>query len=267
MSVSFEDMLPVTTPSKACNTLWYLLRWQPAPAPACYGPDPVLVRSPKLSMLALPFVAFLPVIYGSEALAQCGSMPVNPEQAQGIVFIDDNANDIFDNGERGLPGVSVSNGCEVVQTDAAGRYEIPLAPTQILFISQPSGYRVPLDEYHLPRFHYRHYPDGTPEQIDGTSVTWRFPVIGATGPLPESIDFPLTPIESDGDLKFDACAFADPQARSQLDQDKLREDLVTTLIGNPFDAAFGLTVGDVVFDNLDLYERHKTMIALLDIPQ
>jgi len=30
---------------------------------------------------------------------------------------------------------------------------------------------------------------------------------------------------------------------------------------------FGLTVGDVVFDKLDLYDRHKEMMGLMDIPQ
>lgn len=225
------------------------------------------MRFLKLSSLAWLIVSSLALIYGSEALAGCGSMHVNAESAQGTVFIDDNANDALDSGETGLAGVSVSNGCEVVQTDGAGRYAISLAPTQILFISQPSGYRIAVDEHHLPRFHYRHYPDGSPQEVDGRSVTWRFPVIGATGPLPEAIDFPLTRIENGRGLKFDAYAFADPQARSEFDQDKLREDLITTLIGNPFDAAFGITVGDVVFDNLDLYERHKAMMALLDIPQ
>ncbi len=44
----------------------------------------------------------------------------------------------------------------------------------------------------------------------------------------------------------------------------LREDLVTTLIGNPYQALFGLTVGDVVYDNLDLYQRHKEMMALIE---
>jgi len=117
-----------------------------------------------------------------------------------------------------------------------------------------------------PAFYYRHYPDGTPAQINGAGVEWAFPVSGSTGPLPAAIDFPLTAI-ADASHQFEAHAFADPQARTELDQDKMREDLITTLIGNPFSAEFGITVGDVVFDNLGLYDRHKDMMALMDMPQ
>jgi hypothetical protein len=47
----------------------------------------------------------------------------------------------------------------------------------------------------------------------------------------------------------------------------LREELVNTLLGNPYGAKFSITVGDVVFDNLGLYDRHKEMIGLIGIPQ
>ena len=212
-----------------------------------------------LFLCTLPFAA-------PAALAQCGVADPAAQTARGTVFIDDNSDGVRSAGERGVQGVSVSNGCDVVLTDADGRYEIALAPLQILFVSQPSGYSIAVDDNNIPRFYYRHYPDGTPDTIGGTAVAWQYEVANATGPLPDAIDFPLTAIADDS-LQFTAHAFADPQARSELDQDKLREDLVTTLIGNPFDAQFGVTVGDVVFDSLGLYDRHKEMMALMDIPQ
>lgn len=196
---------------------------------------------------------------------RCASPTPLSETARGVVFIDLNQNAIQDNNEPGLAGVSVSNGCEVVQTDSNGRYQIPLAPNEILFISQPEGYKVGTDEFNIPKFFYRHYPDGTPENINGTNVEWQWQVTAATGPLPDSIDFALT--ATDFNDVFSAHAFADPQARTELDQDKLREDLINTLIGNPYGAQFGITVGDVVFDNLALYDRHKAMMSLMDIPQ
>ncbi|MDP2091912.1 MAG: metallophosphoesterase N-terminal domain-containing protein, partial [Pseudohongiella sp.] len=204
--------------------------------------------------------------FSDDAIAQCGSDIMHAETARGTVFIDADKNGVLNAGETGLAGVSVSNGCEVVLTDSDGRYEIALAPLQILFISQPSGYSVAVDNNNIPTFYYRHYPNGTPVNINGANVQWLFPVVDVTGPLPPAIDFPLTAI-IDASLQFDAHAFADPQARTELDQDKLREDLITTLIGNPFSAEFGITVGDVVYDNLALYDRHKQMMALMDMPQ
>ena len=165
-----------------------------------------------------------------------------------------------------MRNVSVSNGCDVALTDLNGHYEISLAPGQILFVTQPTGYVVPVDDNNLPLFFYRHYPDGTPTAIDGASIEWLWPVIEPTGPLPASIDFPLYKLSSQ-ETRFTAHAFADPQARSDLGEDMLREDLVNTLLGNPYEAMFSITVGDVVYDNLGLYDRHKEMIGLIGIPQ
>jgi hypothetical protein len=46
------------------------------------------------------------------------------QQATGIVFHDTNGNGVRDSAERGLPGVLVTNGLNVVQTDADGRYTL-----------------------------------------------------------------------------------------------------------------------------------------------
>lgn len=196
----------------------------------------------------------------------CGTSSPHHETARGTVFVDTNGNGILDSDESGVARVSVSNGCEVVLTDDQGRYEIDLAPTSILFISQPAGYRVPVDDTNVPQFFYLHYPEGTPTQTATSSIEWRWDVIEPTGPMPSHINFALLPAPDVG-IQFDAHAFADTQARTELDQDKLREDLINPLIGNPYGVEFGITVGDVVFDNLALYERHKAMMALMDIPQ
>jgi hypothetical protein len=63
-------------------------------------------------------------------------------------------------------------------------------------------------------FFYRHYPQGTPKNINGTVVEWQWPVTAAIGPLPDSIDFALIP--TDYNDVFSAHAFADPQARTNL---------------------------------------------------
>jgi 3',5'-cyclic AMP phosphodiesterase CpdA len=156
--------------------------------------------------------------------------------------------------------VSVSNGIDVVQTDAQGRYEIPLAPESILFISKPAEYQVPVDENNLPQFYYTHYPTGTPPV-----AAFEYPVIEPTGTLPKNIDFALLPGKYN-EHKFKAMGFADPQAGTDEEQDGVREDIVNELIGNPHGAAFGLVAGDVVNDTLSLYPRHNAMMGLIGIP-
>lgn len=179
--------------------------------------------------------------------------------AKGTVFVDRNGNGLRDRGERGVRGVSVSNGIDVVRTNGRGEYQIELAPESILFMSKPAKFDVRVDENNLPQMYYLHYPEGTPAVAD-----WQYDVIQPTGPLPDSIDFALSP--SNVETRFNAMAFADPQARSEEDQDMVREDVVNELIGNPFNALFGIVAGDVVNDTLSLYERHNQMFAQIGIP-
>ena len=65
--------------------------------------------------------------------------------ARGTVFEDRDGDGSLSGSEPGVAGVSVSNGCEVTQTDDDGRYELPLAERQILFVTRPSGYSVATD--------------------------------------------------------------------------------------------------------------------------
>ena len=222
-------------------------------------PYKVLTRLPLVVILSSCFIVPL-------AKAQCESTQAGADTAQGSVYLDSNVNGMYDRSETGVGGVRVSNGCEVVLTESDGSYQIGLAPTEILFISKPAGYLLPLDGNNIPNFFYRHYPEGTPSEIAGTSVEWLFPVIDSTGPLPERIDFALYN-DSTSNTQFKAHGFADTQARYELSEDMLREELVNPLIGNPYNVKFGITVGDVAFDNLTIYDRHKRMMSLMDIPQ
>lgn len=182
------------------------------------------------------------------------------ETARGTVYLDDNRNNVRDRGERGIGGVSVSNGVDVVLTDAQGRYEVRLMPESILFISKPAEYEVPVDDNNLPQFYYTHYPTGTPPV-----AAFEYPVIEPTGPLPARIDFALLPGKHNVS-RFKAMGFADPQAATDEFQDGVREDIVNELIGNPYGAAFGLVAGDVVDDTLSLYPRHNAMMGAIGIP-
>ena len=216
---------------------------------------------------ALPILVFIGCLVVAPAtIANCNFPAGSEEIISGSVYNERNDNNRRDRFEAGIAGVSVSNGCEVVQTDGGGNYRIPIHATQILFISKPAGFDLPVDDDNIPQFFYRYYPEGTPTEIAGTSIEWAWPVVEATGPLPSVLNFGLLEREQSAD-DFTAHAFADTQARFELGQDMLREDLVNPLIGNPYGVEFGITVGDVVYDNLGLYDRHKAMMALMDIPQ
>lgn len=210
------------------------------------------------------------VVRASAAAAlSLGSVPVSASRifaandatataaVTGIVFEDRSRSGIRQSNDPGIPGVLVSNGREVVRTDANGRYRLPFDKETIIFVIKPTGYAVPLDDQMLPLFYYVHQPEGTPP-----ALRLRFRGIDPTGPLPDSVDFPLYKVSEP--TTFDAVLLTDTQPESHVELDFVRDDVVNGLIGTK--AAFGITMGDIMFDDLSLYARHNRIIGQIGIP-
>ena len=127
-----------------------------------------------------------------------------------------------------------------------------------VFVIKPSDYAVPLDEEtRLPRFSYIYQPEGTP-----SSLGLLYPGLAPTGPLPESVDFAL--IKSKEPRRFDTVLFADPQPESNAEIDFIRDDVASGL--NDIEGAFGITAGDIMFDDLSLYGRYNRIIGQIGLP-
>ncbi|HSI76546.1 MAG TPA: calcineurin-like phosphoesterase C-terminal domain-containing protein [Lunatimonas sp.] len=176
------------------------------------------------------------------------------ETARGFVYQDLNKNGQKDSQEPGLPNVLVSNGQDVVATDANGRYELPISEGMGIFVIKPSGFSVPLNSHHLPQYYHWHNPKGTP----ATSV----PSVAPTGVLPDQLNFALR--EQVEDDKFDVLLFGDPQARGIKEVNYVSHDVVEECIGTP--AVFGITLGDIVADDPALFEEVSQSIAQIGIP-
>ena len=175
--------------------------------------------------------------------------------ARGIVFHDVDDSGVFQADiDRPLAGVAVSNGREVVVTGDDGRYELPLRDPAIVFVIKPRGWAVPLDDLNIPRFYYLHMPQGA----GGT----RYPGLEPTAPPPESLDFGLRP--QDEPDRFDVLVFGDTQPRDMAEIRYIARDVVPEVIG--IDAAFGVTLGDLVFDDLTLFDPLNEMIATIGLP-
>ncbi|MBW2289266.1 MAG: calcineurin-like phosphoesterase family protein [Deltaproteobacteria bacterium] len=187
----------------------------------------------------------------------CAGTPIAPEAgfATGVVFHDRNGNGKRDRFDFGIRGVALSNGREVVRSDAGGRYRLPVADDFTLFVVKPSGWTVATDANNLPRFYYRHKPAGSPANS-------HFPGVAPTGPRPASIDFPLTRHREP--KTFDVVLFGDTQPYWISEVDTLSHDIIEELIG--VDAAFGITLGDVVGDDLSLFEPLNRAVGLIGIP-
>jgi len=174
--------------------------------------------------------------------------------ARGIVYHDINGNGVREPGEPGVRGVRVSNGREIVKTDARGAYALPVDDDTCLFILKPRNWTPPVDANGLARFYYIHKPAGSPKL--------RYPGVEPTGPLPASVDFPLTPRREPN--RFKVLLFGDTQPRNQTEIDYIAHDVVKDLAGA--DAAFGITLGDIVFDDISLFDSITRTIGTIGLP-
>ncbi|MBI1320368.1 MAG: metallophosphoesterase [Candidatus Hydrogenedens sp.] len=177
------------------------------------------------------------------------------EVARGVVYNDENGNGQRDAGERGVKDVCVSNGVDVVQTGRDGSYEISVGDDTSIFVIKPSGWSPPMDHNGtVSRFYYTHKPNGAPDL--------KYPVVAPTGPLPASVDFPLRRV-SEG-KQFRMILLGDPQPRDQKEVDWLSHDVYTELLN--LDADLGATLGDLMFNGLELYPEIIGQAGLVGVP-
>jgi hypothetical protein len=178
-------------------------------------------------------------------------------EVKGVVFHDKNENGKRDRNEKGIEGVYVSNGTGLVKTDGDGRYSSFLnEQDDILFVVKPSGWNPVRDEHGISRFYYIHKPDGSDDE------NYQFKGVAPTGKLPKSVNFPLYPVEEPDTFKM--ICFGDTQPRNQAEVDYIAHDVVRELIG--FDAAFGITLGDVVFNDLAMYGPLEEVVSTIGVP-
>ena len=205
------------------------------------------------------------VLLGAAGAAAAAAMPASATRAfaqtatvSGIVFEDRGGAGLRGPDDPGVPNVLVSNGRDVALTDAQGRYTLPLPDEAAIFVVKPAGFMPPVDPVtQLPRFYRLHQPNGSP-----ASLNLSFEGVEPTAPLPASLDFALR--RQDEPRKFEVVLFTDPQPESETEVDFIREDVIEALAGTP--AKFGLTAGDVMFDDLSLYERYNRIIGAIGLP-
>ncbi|MFA4868985.1 MAG: calcineurin-like phosphoesterase family protein [Pedobacter sp.] len=177
------------------------------------------------------------------------------ETAKGYIYSDRNLNGKREKMESGIPNVAVTNGIDVVLSDKNGYYELPVSNDQIISVIKPSGYKVRTNEDQLPQFFYNHKPAGSP--------ALKYKGVAPTGKLPVSIDFPLSPSKEDSN--FRALIFGDPQPYTLQEVDYFDKGVVSELEGVK-NVAFGLSMGDLVGNNPDLFMPYIKAIKKIGIP-
>jgi len=157
--------------------------------------------------------------------------------ATGHVFHDRHGTGRRMPGDPGVPGVMVSNGRDVVLTDPEGRWRLPAADRDSIFVIKPSHWATPLGPGGVPRI---------AAAVAGSS----------------SLDFGLS--QQPEKPAFEAVLMADTQPANNAELGYLCQDIITSILGSG--AAFGINHGDVVFDDLCLYGRYLQILGASGIP-
>ncbi|SIQ98132.1 calcineurin-like phosphoesterase C-terminal domain-containing protein [Solilutibacter tolerans] len=175
---------------------------------------------------------------------------------QGVVYLDRDGNGRRGSDEAGMPGIRVSNGRDIVHSDARGRYRLPAALEGMVFVIKPAGYSLPRRS------------DGMPSHWVGhaSSATCDFALQAEKHP----------PLRDKG---LRVLVFGDPQPKSSVDVghyargivDRVIDDAAAKMHGVRMTwagqvADLGLTLGDVVDDDLSLYPAIKRETARMHVP-
>jgi hypothetical protein len=174
----------------------------------------------------------------------------------GYVYEDLNRNGKKERYEKGIAQVAVSNGTDVILTDGRGKYQLPVGDDNILFVIKPAGYQAPLDEYNLPETYYIHKPKGSP--------ALHYEGVKPTGSLPRSVDFALHRYAEPE--SFAAFVFGDTQTYTEEEIGYLRDGIVAEAGSNAGGVSFGITLGDLVGDALNLHLPYKETIRQIGLP-
>ena len=132
---------------------------------------------------------------------------------------------VVDSYRKPIKGVVVSDGFSVTTTDAEGFYTLtPISDTYHIFISVPSAYEIPINEYGQPCF-FKRYSKNT-----------------------RQYDFTLTPLKS-VENEFALFGFGDPQVSSSTGYNRFTKEAVPKIkaYASTFTIpVYGITAGDIV---------------------
>ncbi len=190
----------------------------------------------RSGVLALVALAAMAAMAPTGAMAQTAAGDVAATMA-GTVFEDANGNGVRDPAERGIPGVRISNGRDLVASAADGGYRIAMRPDAPVFAIKP--------------------PDrGIGRRGDGLPASW-------SDDASRPFDIALSPRHATrGPMQV--LLFTDPQVKSETDVGYYRRDIVEPLRGTG--ARLGLTLGDLGNDAPQLYPALNAVTASLGLP-
>lgn len=167
-----------------------------------------------------------------------GRTPPTPVRIRGVVR----------SRERGLAGVAISDGLDVVRTQRDGTFELHSSTDRdFVRLCVPAGHRIPLNPTGTARFYQ-------PLARDRNEQT---------------VSFDLEPL-AQSDEAHTLLLLGDIQTENMLEMSWFHErsvpDLRQTVAGLNDREVFGVSCGDIMYDNLELYPEYERGVSRIGIP-
>jgi len=167
------------------------------------------------------------------------TQPAAPVRIRGSVTVD----------RRGVGGVAVSDGLQVVRTGPDGVFELVTSVArEFVHLSVPRGHEIPTSATGTGTFYRRIQPD-------------------ASGDMRAS--FTLRALEWD-DARHAALIMADVQTQNAFEMDRYHSETVPdvrdTIAALGQHEVIGISAGDIMFDDLSLYPRYEEAVARMGVP-
>lgn len=151
---------------------------------------------------------------------------------------------------EGVAGTAVTDGLSVVQTEEDGSFELVSFHDQpFVYLTKPSGYAFETSETGTARFYV--------------------PVTAAPGETQE-VAFTLEPLPDGPATAHAFLALADPQTQNTWEIERMMADAVPSVretvraLGER--PVFGVSVGDIMFDDLSLYDEYEQAVQQMGVP-
>ena len=149
---------------------------------------------------------------------------------------------------RGLARVALSDGFNVVETDAEGRFELLTSPHRgFVSVSLPSGHAIPRD------------PSG---------IAQHFRPLAQMG-AEQQVSFDLSPLDVD-DSRHTALILPDIQTQNAYEMQRFHAesvpDVAATVAAQGDRSVFGLSAGDIMYDDLGMYPDYIEGVQRTGIP-
>ncbi len=171
-----------------------------------------------------------------------------------FVYHDKNKNEIFDANDNALPNILVSNMRQIQQTNKKGTAELTLEKQDIVFVIKPEGYQSPIKKNKNPDFYKICYQKPSDKSL-------KYKGVNQTN-IPDTIFFPMH--KEIAKESIQGHMIGDIQTPTYSHVKYFRQLIMPDLISSTAD--FGICLGDIADNNLDLYSDIEKALSTSNMP-